>query len=191
MLYLITGGSGSGKSEYAETLAVHEFAPQHGQGGLFYVATMQPYDDECVARIERHRNMRKEKGFTTIECQTHLERVNAGKQDVLLLECMSNLLANEMYFEQGRIRGRGERALPQLEEAVLKPLRFLKQSSGGLVIVTNEVFSDGVQYDEETMNYIGLLGRVNQELAAMADAVIEVVCSIPLAVKGELPCLNP
>ena len=188
MLYLITGGSGSGKSEYAERLTVDRH--QEGRAGkLYYIATMYPArDEESRRRIERHRSMRKDKGFETIECYSRLEQLTAGSADVLLLECMSNLLANEMFLESGRIKGRGTDSFSQIWDAILHPVLKLAKSAKDLVIVTNEIFSDGTEYEMETEIYIRLLGVINQELAAAAEGVAEVVCGIPLAVKGELRC---
>ena len=70
MLYLVTGGSGSGKSEYAEKLAVLNH--QKEQGSLYYIATMVSYDEECQERIRRHRVMRKDKVLQTLECFCHI-----------------------------------------------------------------------------------------------------------------------
>ncbi len=181
MLELITGGSGSGKSEYAEKLAVNagRTAPE---GKLYYIATMYPYDEECVSRIRRHRKMRKEKGFTTIECYTHLERVKVTDKDVVLLECMSNLLANEMYQEEGQIRTENG------WEAVALQVLAIAGQAAHMIVVTNEVFSDAAEYDEETGRYIRLLGRINCELSEKADRVTEVVCGIPVLRKGEEGC---
>ena len=67
MIHLITGGSGSGKSAFAEASIV-----ALGEAQRFYIATMYPFDEESFRRIERHRNMRKEKKFTTVECYTGL-----------------------------------------------------------------------------------------------------------------------
>lgn len=210
MLCVVTGGSGSGKSEYAEQVAVRMFGAlcgngkekesavaeidgccaqrDSGIGRLYYVATMKPYDEECYARIARHRQMRREKGFVTLECPCRIEEVEAGGNDVFLLEDLSNLLANEQYLEEGRIKGKGEEARQQAAEAVLRPLLKLSRSAGGVVVVTNEIFSDGIAYEEETEEYCRLLGFLNTELAKAADSVVEVVCSIPLCQKGGLPC---
>lgn len=176
MLYLVTGGSGSGKSEYAETLA----AAAHGKnpkGKLYYVATMYPYDEECVKRIEKHRNMRSTKGFTTIECYTHLERVQVTQEDVVLLECMSNLLANEMYREEGQIKAGREK---DDADVILAPLSALAEKAACVVVVSNEVFSDGMEYEEETERYVSLLGEINRKTGKKADQVTEVVCGIPV-----------
>lgn len=186
MLYLVTGGSGSGKSEYAEDLAVRLMAKRRrGAGGLYYVATMYPHDRECEERIARHRLMRRDKGFSTVECYCGVASVRAGREDVLLLECMSNLLANEMYLPEGGVRDRGEQAAGQLEETLIKPLLELAERAGELVVVTNEVFADGVRYDAESEIYRAFLGKINAALAARAAAVVESVFSIPVIHRGE------
>lgn len=188
MLYIVTGGSGSGKSEYAEEIAVCRYRQAEDRGKLYYIAAMYPQDEECHKRIERHRKMRKEKGFSTIECYHHLNRITGNKRDVMLLECLSNLLANEMYQQEGQIKARGEEGILSAKEAILSPIFQLEKETGSVIVVTNEVFSDGMEYDAETQNYLRLLGILNRELAKKADGVIEVVCGIPLCRKGELPC---
>lgn len=205
MLYVITGGSGSGKSAYAEALAAAQYEKLGRAGRLYYVATMRPYDEECLARIERHRLMRKDRGFSTIECYCRLEQVcdgalqkpgadaMPGKRDVFLLECMSNLLANEMYEPEGRLGSAPADAEPtseadRLEQAVLRPVLRLAREAGCLVVVTNEVFSDGRHFDPETERYVKLLGEINRRLAAAADGVTEVVCGIPVVQKGDTKC---
>lgn len=171
MIHLVTGGSASGKSAYAEGLAME------CGGRRYYVATMRPWGEEGRRRIERHREMRKDKQFTTMECCTGLEHLTLGGTEgrTVLLECMSNLVANEQ-FEAG---GTDCEICARIENGI----RHLQKQAGDLIIVTNEVFSDGQAYEPETMRYIGLLGQVNKKLAAMADRVTEVVCGIPLPVK--------
>ena len=85
MIHLITGGSGSGKSAFAEASIV-----ALGEAQRFYIATMYPFDEESFRRIERHRNMRKEKKFTTVECYTGLKKLQLPSGCNILLECMSN-----------------------------------------------------------------------------------------------------
>ena len=65
---MVTGGSGSGKSEFAESLVTGL-----ADGPNLYIATMFPFDEECHKRIARHREMRKDKGFDTLECYTGLK----------------------------------------------------------------------------------------------------------------------
>lgn len=172
MLMVITGGSGSGKSEYAENLAM-----SLGETRI-YAATMMVYDEEGRKRVRRHKAMRESKHFHTLECPTNLETItDSGMTEgaVVLLECMSNLVANEMFPADG--------PAPSWEQAAGKILRGVEQVIGHcthLIVVTNEVFSDGRTYDRDTEHYIRALGAVNRKLAAMADRMTEVVCGIPV-----------
>lgn len=173
MLILVTGGSGSGKSEFAEGMVL-----QLNKKPYLYIATMYPFDEECHQRIERHRHMRAEKQFDTLECYTNLAHADAGGYGTVLLECMSNLTANEMYQEGGA----GERC----EAEILDGIRRISGQCEHLVIVTNEIFSDGMEYDAETAKYQQHLGNINRQIAAMADLAVEVVYSIPVVHKGNL-----
>ena len=96
MLTLVTGGSGSGKSAFAEDRVL-----SFGDAQRIYIATMHPFDEESHKRIERHQKMRAGKGFETVECYTGLKNVKLPAGCVVLLECMSNLTASEMFQEAG------------------------------------------------------------------------------------------
>ena len=63
MFHLVTGGSGSGKSEYAEQL-IMEFGEKEPWRKRYYLATMMPFGEETKQKIERHRKMREGKGFS-------------------------------------------------------------------------------------------------------------------------------
>ncbi len=173
MLILVTGGSGSGKSEYAENTAV-ALAEKEGLP-LYYVATMKPYGEEGRRRVARHRRLRAGKGFETIECFANLKSISLPGRGVVLLECLSNLTANEMFEPEGAGEG--------TEAAILEGVKELRKRSAHLVIVTNDIFSDGITYDEVTRLYQERLGRLNRELALLADQAAEVVCGIPLQLK--------
>lgn len=173
MFHLITGGSGSGKSAFAES-CILDFQGKN----RIYIATMFPFDEESHRRIRRHREMRKEKNFSTIECYTGLSELEIGQDADVLLECMSNLTANEMYQKGGA----GENTPDQ----ILTGIRRLRRQVRNLVVVTNEVFSDGITYDPDTMRYLSYLGEINRELGRMADRVTEVVYGIPVPLKQEL-----
>ena len=172
MFLVITGGSGSGKSAYAEQ-CVLDFGPAE----RIYIATMYPFDEECDRRMRRHREMRRQKQFSTLECYTGLKTADIPEDSVVLLECMSNLTANEMYQEGG--------AGGQTVEEILAGICYLLKRVRHLVVVTNEIFSDGIDYDSETMRYQSYLGQINSEMGRMADQVTEVVYGIPITVKGE------
>ena len=170
MMAVVTGGSGSGKSAFAEDKIL-----SLGQGKRFYIATMHPYDEESYKRVERHRKMRAGKGFETVECYTGLENLEFPQDAIVLLECMSNLAANEMFEESG--------AGADTVEAVLS-VRKLKSQVRHLVIVTNEIFSEAASYEGDTVRYQEYLGKINQKLGEMADQVVEVVYGIPIWHKG-------
>lgn len=176
MMTLVVGGAASGKSEYAEGLVLASACQKR-----IYIATMEPFDEECLRRIEKHRAMRAEKRFETLECYTDLASVTVPPDSVLLLECMSNLCANEMYSP----RGSGDRAAETIREGVER----LKSQCGDLVVVSNEVFSGGSCYEEGTMAYLRQLAQINCMMAAMADNVCEVACGIPVYYKGKEPVI--
>lgn len=172
MLIVITGGSASGKSAHAEDM-ICRYAP----ASRLYLATMEPFGAEARARIARHHALRQGKGFETVEWYRDLPALNLGKRyHGILLECMSNLLANEMFAPQGC----REDAVP----GILQGVKKLEAACSCLVVVTNEIFSDGLPYPVETVAYIDALGRLNTALAQMADAVAESVCGILVPVKG-------
>lgn len=180
MFHVVTGGSASGKSEYAEWL-LEEYAAKETRARLYYVATMIPYDDEMRMKVAAHQRRRAGKGFQTIECGRGLSEVMRRQfggrcaentKVAVLLECMSNLVANELFGGAGKE-----------PEKVLEGISFLRQVSDLLVVVTNEVFSDGGGDTQQMRGYMEMLGKINREMAAEADRVTEVVYGIPVEVK--------
>lgn len=190
MIALVIGGSGSGKSAYAEQMAVKAA----GNGSLYYVATMQVNDEEGKKKVERHQKMRAGKGFLTIEQPRRLEEAakkvtteNAptGVEKTVLLECMSNLVANEMFSEENLSAVMDEVKIKQLSHEIISGVTALQDSCDILIIVTNQIFEDGIRYDASTMAYIRLLGDVNRQIAEQAEQVIEVVAGIPIFIKKD------
>lgn len=174
-MILVYGGSSSGKSGFAEHLVCSTNIPTK-----YYLATMR-YTEDTKERIHRHRELRKEKGFLTLEYDVDIARAlkdrRPGAQgSAVLLECMSNLVANEMFRDGGVI------PVGQCVDKILKDVETLERQTSSLVIVSGNVFEDGVAYDEGTQNYIRALGMINRALAAMADAVYEVVVGIGVKV---------
>lgn len=180
MMILIIGGSGSGKSSYGEQTAVSLSA---GKGfKKYYIAAMKIFDGEGQKKAERHRALRSGKGFITIEQPVDffrvLEKMEEGNR-TLLLECISNLAANEMFS--------GEVPKPPMEtaEKIIGEIQKVQRQVTHLIVVSNNVFEDGIAYEKTVMEYIQAMGRINQKLASMADRVVEVAAGIPITVKQE------
>ena len=178
MMTLIIGGSGSGKSAYAEdyTISLSEDRKK------YYIATMQIFDEEGKRKVERHRMLRGGKGFSTIEQPIDIGKAAEKMEDgerTALLECISNLTANEMFL--GEKPGTEE----VITEKIVGEIAVLNRELTHLVIVSNNVFEDGNVYDKTTMAYIRAMGRINQKLAEMADEVVEVVVGNPIVIKAK------
>ena len=173
MMILLTGGSGCGKSSFAERLCMKSALPR------YYIAAMKPYGEGGMEKVERHRRMRAGKGFETFECYTEMEKLALPARGTTLLECVCNLTANEMFDETGKCSDPYERVLADVEN--------LRRQSETLIVVTNDVGSDAEGYSPETQAYVAVLGRINAALAGMADTVCELVCGIPIVLKGALP----
>lgn len=171
MLALVIGGSGSGKSAWAE-----ELAAKLAEGPLYYVATMISCDGECDTRIARHRQQREGKGFETVEQSVDIGQWTPDPDGTVLLECLSTLLTNELYREH---------PAEAPEQKIWDDLQQMMQCTN-VIVVSNDVFGDGTEYDPETMQYIEKLGWLHRKLAAQADLVAEIVVGLPLIRKGEL-----
>jgi len=181
MIHLIIGGSGSGKSVYGE-----ECAMRYPDSDRIYLATMKVYDEEGEKKVARHRQLRKDKGFTTIEKTNDIGSIQIGEGKIILLECMSNLLANEMFTGDGScgtFTGDGScGTFCGTVEKIVEAVRFLGENNN-LIIISNNVFEDGIEYDEYTNLYLEALGSINTKIAAIADRVDEVVVGIPVNLK--------
>lgn len=174
MFILISGGCKNGKSAIAEKIICS------GNPGRFYIATMQPFGKEAEIAIKRHREMRAGTHFKTIEKYTDIGEIDFPDKCSVLLECIGNLCANEM-FSAG---------CSTPDEKILRDIKKLIEKTEIFVAVTSQVGGDGIIYPKETMKYAESLGRLNSALANAADIVIEAVFGIPVILKGELPeCL--
>lgn len=177
MLTFVVGGAGSGKSAYAETLLATCPGPR------YYLATMQVWDEECRRRVERHRAMRAGRGFVTLECPLHLETLTLPSSGAVLLEDLTNLAANERYAPEG--------AGADTLQAVTAGLEKLYRQSTNLIVVGNELFCGGTDYEGDTVAYLKLLAALHRFLASRADNVCEVTAGCPFYYKGKEPVYGP
>ena len=175
MMILLTGGAACGKSFMAEQLVMHF------PGKRYYLATMRPWGADGQAKVAKHRAMRAGKNFHTIECYGNLASVVLDNPcSVVLLECITNLVADELYDDQGN-----RRSYEQARTKVLSGIHSLKEQCDTLVMITNDVGSDGILYAQETADYVRLLGQINCLVAAQSAVVIDMTCGIPAVIKGE------
>jgi adenosylcobinamide kinase/adenosylcobinamide-phosphate guanylyltransferase len=177
-LTLILGGARSGKSDYAEALAV-----QLGRRVL-YVATAEARDDEMAARIAAHRQNRPAE-WRTLETPRRVGAALASlaeAPEVLLLDCLTLLVSNiivELESEPQEI----------VEAAVAAEIDEIIAARQGLavpmIVVSNEVGLGLVPPYALGRVYRDALGRANQRLAAQADRVLFMVAGLPLVLKGD------
>lgn len=177
MIHLVYGGSGSGKSAYAEKLVMELNSEKK-----YYLATMKVFGNEGEKRVQRHKELRAGKGFITLEKETFdgtpsIKELIQQKNSTVLIECISNLVANEMFQDDGIVK------YEKVVEKIRSDFEDIKNCAENFVIVSNNVFEDGIEYGEETENYMKALGDINIFFASIADKVTEVVCGIPVEIK--------
>lgn len=167
VLVLVSGSNNSGKSRYAEQLIAQT------TGGRYYIATMLPCTEENHRRIEKHRTQRKELKFETLELPYRVGDAAVTADGVVLLEDVSNLLANAIFEKNG------------CADSVLEDIDKLLDRCRILVAVTiSGLKNDG--YDAETQKYISSLNRLNKKLFERATVAITMQDKIPTYQKGDI-----
>ena len=178
MKILFSGGCKNGKSTLAEDCAA---ALSRSGGGLYYIATMIPHDEEDELRIKRHIHNRAGKGFTTLEQGVNLPDcvTKENAKGSFLLDSVTALLTNEMYHD-----GIYEPAAP---DKVVKDLLDFAAKVENAVFVSDFIYADADRYNEFTEEYREGLARCDKALAEICDTVAEVCTGCITLYKGELP----
>ena len=172
---LIIGGARSGKSHYAQELALKSAQP------VLFVATAEAGDEEMHSRIEEHKKSRP-RTWHTLESPVKVgERIQRqiGNADVVLVECITMLVSNLLAGE-GDERGKEERLTTEIAQLI----DCIDKLEATFIIVSNEVGLGLVSENRLGRLYCDLLGRTNQLLAQHADEVYVMVAGIPVKVKG-------
>ena len=172
-IILITGGQRSGKSSYAEQLALSLSSTP------VYVATAHVWDEEFRERVRRHQ-ARRGPQWTNIEEEMYLSRHDLSGR-VAVIDCVTLWLTN-FYFAASD-SNQGDRVL---DEVKAEFDRFTTPDAT-YIFVTNEIGSGGVSDNAVQRRFTDLQGWLNQYIAAKADEVILMVSGIPVKVKDKEP----
>lgn len=191
-LIFVSGGVRSGKSQFAEKLAVDlsGYTPEVGTDEtpyqLHYIAAGQASDEEMKTRILRHQTDRHLSGLNWITWEqpsglTELSDV-FGEGDVVLLDCLTTLLNNELFKEENLWKNIlfQEQMMAEILEAIEK----ITNSCHALIVVSNEVFYDTSGDQELIFIYKKILGKLHQKVVAKAKKAYLVESGIPLLMKG-------
>ncbi len=165
-LVLVTGGSGSGKSAFAE-----DYLCQKATGEKHYFATMKIFGEEGETRVERHRKMRQGKGFTSHETPELFPKNISG---AVLVEDLTNFFLNHWYGPSGNATSL----------RICHELDSLTESCQLVVIVANQITSDGERHSPEIEAFLQGLGALEQRIAQRSEEVYEVVSGIAI------PCME-
>lgn len=173
---LITGGSRSGKSAFAQQMA------EQIKGERLFVATCPHTDPEMDERISRHQHDRRGRGWQSVEEPLLLvEQLASCRPDTtVLIDCLTLWINNLMYEAGERHKEIDEDRVELLAE---KLGQVAAAHHGTVIMVTNEVGSGIVPENPVARRYRDLVGRCNQVIARTADQVFLVSCGIPLQVK--------
>jgi adenosylcobinamide kinase/adenosylcobinamide-phosphate guanylyltransferase len=175
-LILITGGSRSGKSAFAQQMA------EDISGDRLFIATCPHTDPEMDERIRRHVKDRQGRGWQSVEEPLHPEQVftRCASGTTVLLDCLTLWVNNVMYDHEKSNKKIDDDVMATLAEELAKAALT---SSGTVIMVTGEVGLGIVPDNPLARRYRDLVGRCNQVIARCADRVYLVSCGIPIQIK--------
>ena len=169
MITLVTGGTRCGKSKYAESVL------EGFEGRKYCITTMGHSGDSAGGVISRHYRLCRDKNFIALDQPRDIGSSDIEEGCGVIIECLDILCLNEMYLGADSVSDR-----------ILSGIKTLAGKASELVIVTNEVGSDGINYSHDTMRFIQQVAELNSRIAVFADNVIECVYGIPIVRKGVL-----
>ena len=179
MLIFVTGGVRSGKSSFAERLAI-----ERGNGArLHYIATGRRDDPEMSERIMHHQKRRHASGlqWRLWEVSVNLADVEKRieKGSVVLLDCLTTWLNNELFSDWNETFDHADTVRTMMLDAI-----STLQSSRTLIVVSNELVYEPITEDRTTFTYVKLLGNLHQVLVQMAEEAYLCEYGIPILMKG-------
>ena len=187
-IILCSGGARSGKSEFAEQLALSL------KGRKAYIATGQAFDDEMKDRIKKHQ-LRRGKEWITFEIPLHLhknwEQIK-NVSDVILIDCLTMFTSNHV-FAHGDINTQEDSN--RIESIILEELRLLLQDINNsndktVIFVTNEIGLGIVPENKLARYFRDITGRVNREVASTANKMYLTISGITIELKSQEVHIN-
>ena len=166
-IILITGGARSGKSSYAEELALK--LSEHPT----YMATARIWDEEFRQRVQKHQERRGPE-WTNIEEDKYLSKYKVEGR-VVLIDCVTLWCTNFFFDHQSSVK-------EALDEAKQEFDLFTKQDAT-FIFVTNEIGLGGTSENLIQRKFTDMQGWMNQYIASKADEMTLMVCGIPVKVK--------
>lgn len=187
-IILCSGGARSGKSEFAEQLALSL------KGRKAYVATGQAFDDEMKDRIKKHQ-LRRGKEWITFEIPLNLhknwEQIK-NVSDVILIDCLTMFTSNHV-FAHGDINTQEDSN--RIESIILEELRLLLQEINNsndktVIFVTNEIGLGIVPENKLARYFRDITGRVNREVASAANKMYLTISGVTIELKSQEVHIN-
>ena len=187
-IILCSGGARSGKSEFAELLAISL------KGRKAYVATGQAFDDEMKDRIKKHQ-LRRGKEWITFEIPLYLhknwEQIK-NVSDVILIDCLTMFTSNHV-FAHGDINTQEDSN--RIESIILEELRLLLQEINNsndktVIFVTNEIGLGIVPENKLARYFRDITGRVNREVASAANKMYLTISGVTIELKSQEVHIN-
>jgi adenosylcobinamide kinase/adenosylcobinamide-phosphate guanylyltransferase len=177
---LVTGGSRSGKSTFAEKLL-------EDKDNVLYIATAIVTDKEMEKRVEKHKKQRNSK-WETYEGYKGLDKIlKEDKNKYVMLECIGTMVTNLMFDKNYDFESMSQEDIEKLSFSIKNEIENMiaaaKESNKNLVIVTNEVGWGLVSEHRLGRIFSDILGRINQFIARLSDEAYLVSCGIPLKLK--------
>lgn len=177
-LIVVTGGVRSGKSQFAEELALTYKSP------VLYAATGKAWDDEMKKRIQQHQ-IRRPADWGLVEIRERLDEVFPAAQaySTVLIDCLSNWISHQlMAVPEENIQNQ------EIQQRILTAVKqwgqAFSEDERTYIVVTNEVGLGGVAWTSLGRWFADTLGEANQFMAKQADQVYWVVSGIPVRIKG-------
>ena len=187
-IILCSGGARSGKSEFAEQLALSL------KGRKAYVATGQAFDDEMKDRIKKHQ-LRRGKEWITFEIPLYLhknwEQIK-NVSDVILIDCLTMFTSNHV-FAHGDINTQED--ANRIESIILEELRLLLEEINNsndktVIFVTNEIGLGIVPENKLARYFRDITGRVNREVASAANKMYLTISGVTIELKSQEVHIN-